>query len=153
MPDLYRLMTVGDLKRILADVRDDVSVSIVLPPGAGAHGALTTFLGARVQYTGGPVLSLLPASGDRQPVVITESFEISNRGAAVLLDRFGEWALGEDLDVQIISPDGQETTARASVELVRRSRPNPHERAALLIHGATPASLPPGSTLVVTRRI
>jgi len=153
MPDSFRLMTVGDLKRILADVRDDVSVGIVLPPDVSAHETLTTYLAARLKYTGGPVLSLLPASGDGRPLIVTESFLISNRGVAVLLDQFGEWGLGEDLQVRITSPDGEQTTARASVELIRRSNPNPHERAALLIYGATPASLPPGSTLVVVKPI
>ena len=84
--------------------------------------------------------------------LITESFQISNRGIAVLLDRFGDWGLGEDLEVEITSPGGQKTTARASVELVRRSSPNPHELRALLVHGVSAAVLPTGSTLVVARR-
>jgi hypothetical protein len=151
MTDSQRLMTVGELKQVLAEVQDGVSVSIVLPPGTPATDNLTVFLAARVRYAGGPVLSLVPASVDRQPLLVTESFEISNRGVGVLLDTFGAWGLGELLGVQITSPDGHTTSAPASVELVRRSSPHPHELPALLVHGVPVAALPKGSTLVVSK--
>lgn len=148
MTESYRLMTVGDLKRVLADVRDEISVSIVLPPGTATSESLTIFLSARVQYTGGPVLKLLPASADRRPIVVSESFEIAGRGVAVFLDRFGDWGVGENFEVCITSPDGTELTSRASVEFVRRSHPNPHELPVLLIHSASAATVPMGSTIV-----
>ena len=53
-------LNVGQLRAAIAEVPDDVVVSLVLAPSTQRHECLTLFLNVGVSYQGGPVLKLHP---------------------------------------------------------------------------------------------
>lgn len=56
-------MTVRDLRRLLENVPDETTVAMAVPPGIVSD-RLTTYLNVRVEYSEGPIFTILPHLGD-----------------------------------------------------------------------------------------
>ena len=77
---------------------------------------------------------------------VSDVFEIERRGTAVFFARDPDpwWPISSQI-VRIVTPDGEQFSAKANVELARKVPPG--EVMALLFPTLTPAQIPVGSKI------
>ncbi len=76
---------------------------------------------------------------------IVETFEITGRGAAVIIDEVPQRSVGKPHQVEILTPDGEVIRAEAYKEWLLRRQPTPIEKEAYLLKGIHKNRIPPGS--------
>lgn len=90
----------------------------------------------------------MATAGSRTTVVVSESFDITNRGAAAVFE--GPWEsipVGRPLHVVITPPDGAAFHARAFMELILRRSRQPVELGAVLVCGRSKHDVPAGTQI------
>lgn len=80
--------------------------------------------------------------------LITEKFEISGRGAVVVIEEVTERISGKPYKVEVRSPGGKSIAAEAYKELVLKRLPTPVEKEAYMLKGLHKDDVPENSRLV-----
>jgi diguanylate cyclase (GGDEF)-like protein len=109
------MMTVGELKRALQEVPDEVVVATIAGPASTADA--TRIQAALPCYLGGPVLYIQPGKGLSDEFAVQSSCEITGRGTVVTVDALADGEVGQRVIVEITGSDGSVVTAPASLEL------------------------------------
>jgi hypothetical protein len=78
---------------------------------------------------------------------IVEVFEITGRGALVLIDEFTERSVGNLHKVEVLTPEGRVVRADAHKEYLLRRQPTPTETEGYLLTGVHKSAIPTGSRL------
>lgn len=78
---------------------------------------------------------------------IVEIFQISGRGAAVVIDGITEFPVAKKLIATVRKPDGTSFSAEAWKEWLHRRNPEPLEKEAFLLMGIAKEEVPIGSQL------
>lgn len=110
------MMTVGELKRALEDVPDEVVVATVVGP-AWAADTTSRIQAALPSYEGGPVLYVWPGKGLSDEFAVQSLREIRGRGTVVTVDALADGQVGQRVIVEITGSDGSVVTAPATLEL------------------------------------
>lgn len=89
--------------------------------------------------------------GERQTAqqhAIAEVFEITGRGAVVVVEKTTDHTPGKPYHVEIRGPNGEVFTTEAYMEFVLRRNPIPHEKEAYWLKGLHKGDIPNRSVLV-----
>jgi hypothetical protein len=78
---------------------------------------------------------------------IVEVFEITGRGAVVLIDEVTERSVGKPHKVEVLTPEGGVVGAEAYKEYLLRRQPAPIEKEGYLLRGLHKNEIPAGSRL------
>ena len=78
---------------------------------------------------------------------IAEVFEITGRGAVVVIDQVTDRAIGKAHPVEVITPTGEILRADAFKEHFLRRQLTPVENEAYMLRGLHKVDIPPGSRL------
>jgi hypothetical protein len=80
---------------------------------------------------------------------ILETFDITGRGVAVVIEEIPEFSVGKALLAKVICPDGTGIEATAYREWLLRRSPEPIEKCAFLLRGLEKSQVPVGSYLQI----
>jgi len=78
---------------------------------------------------------------------VAEVFEITGRGAVVVIDQVTDRAVGKAHPVEVITPAGEVLRADAFKEYLLRRQPTPIEKEAYMLRGLHKIDIPSGSRL------
>lgn len=80
---------------------------------------------------------------------IIEVFQITGRGAAVVIDGITDFPVAKKFAATVIKPDGTSFGAEGWKEWLHRRNPEPIEREAFLLMGIAKEEVPVGSELLL----
>ena len=78
---------------------------------------------------------------------IVETFEITGRGAVVVISEITEHGVGKPHKVEVVTPKGEVISTEAFKEWLLRRQPTPIENEAYMLKDLHKKDIPPGSRL------
>lgn len=78
---------------------------------------------------------------------IVETFEITGRGAVVVISEITEHDGGKPHKIEVVTPKGEVLRTEAFKEWFLRRQPTPIEKEAYMLKGLHKTDIPPGSRL------